>query len=194
MFFTKKFKKEAFMKKSLLCIMLLLLSIPLSAGILGLSAGITGGVENWKMDVEGAESQSLTSMGLTASFSPPIIPLGIRGQLEYAWKDVETPIGEVKLSDVFLMVGLEYYIAPPLSPASLYVGAGYEISTIGSEYAEYLTESPNSLTDNGFLLYGGLNMSLGLFAVFAETGYGIIFSDEANYTHIPLRGGIKVSI
>jgi hypothetical protein len=182
------------MKKLVLCIIFLLLSIPLSAGILGLSAGITGGVENWKMDIEGAESQSLTSIGVTASFSPPIIPLGVRGQLEYAWTDVETPIGEVKLSDVFLMIGVEYSIAPPLSPASLYIGLGYEMSTIGSEYAEYLTESPNSLTDNGFLLYGGVNMSLGLFAVFAETGYGIIFSDEANYTHIPLRGGIKVSI
>lgn len=184
------------MKKTVLCILciiFLLLSIPLSAGILGLSAGITGGVENWKMDVEGAESQSLSAIGLTASFSPPIIPLGVRGQLEYAWKDVETPIGEVKLSDVFIMIGLEYSIAPPLSPASFYVGAGYEISTIGSEYADYLGET-ESLTDNGFLLYGGLNMSLGLFAVFAETGYGLIFSDEANYTHIPLRGGIKVSI
>ncbi len=180
------------MKKFVLCVMLLLLSIPLSAGILGLSAGITGGVENWKMDVEGAESQSLTSIGLTASFSPPIIPLGVRGQLEYAWTDVETPVGELKLSDVFLMVGLEYSIAPPLSPASLYVGVGYEISTIGSDYADYIGEG--SLTDNGFLIYGGLNMSLGLFAVFAETGYGIIFSDDANYTHIPLRGGIKVSI
>jgi len=193
MFFTKKAKKEAFMRKFVLCVMLLLLSIPLSAGILGLSAGITGGVENWKMDVEGAESQSLTSIGLTASFSPPIIPLGVRGQLEYAWTNVETPVGELKLSDVFLMVGLEYSIAPPLSPASFYVGAGYEMSTIGSEYAEYLVEG-ESLTDNGFLIYGGLNMSLGLFAVFAETGYGIIFSDDANYTHIPLRGGIKVSI
>jgi len=181
------------MRKFVLCVMLLLLSIPLSAGILGLSAGITGGVENWKMDVEGAESQSLTSIGLTASFSPPIIPLGVRGQLEYAWTNVETPVGELKLSDVFLMVGLEYSIAPPLSPASFYVGAGYEMSTIGSEYAEYLVEG-ESLTDNGFLIYGGLNMSLGLFAVFAETGYGIIFSDDANYTHIPLRGGIKVSI
>jgi len=180
------------MKKLVLCIMLLVLSMPLSAGILGLSAGITGGVENWKMDVEGAESQSLTSIGLTASFSPPIIPLGVRGQLEYAWTDVETPVGELKLSDVFLMVGLEYSIAPPLSPASLYVGVGYEISTIGSDYADYIGEG--SLTDNGFLIYGGLNMSLGLFAVFAETGYGIIFSDDANYTHIPLRGGIKVSI
>lgn len=180
------------MKKLVLCIMFLLLSIPLSAGILGLSAGITGGVENWKMDVEGAESQSLTSIGVTASFSPPIIPLGVRGQLEYAWTDVETPVGELKLSDVFLMIGVEYSIAPPLSPASLYVGLGYEISTIGSDYVDYIGEG--SLTDNGFLIYGGLNMSLGLFAVFAETGYGMIFSEDANYTHIPLRGGIKVSI
>jgi len=183
------------MNKLVLCVcVLLILSMPLSAGLLGISAGVTGGVENWKMDVEGAESQSLTAVGITATFSPPIIPLGFRGDIEYAWKDVETPLGEVKLSDVFIMVGVQYSIAPPLSPASLYIGAGYEISTIGSEYAEYLTDDPSSLTDNGFLVYGGVNMSLGLFAVFAETGYGMIFSDDNNYTHIPLRGGLKFSI
>ncbi len=181
------------MKKFALCVILLLLSIPLSAGILGLSAGITGGVENWKLDAEGEETQSLTAVGLTATFSPPIIPIGIRGDIEYAWSNVETPVGDVKLSDVFILIGIQYSIAPPLVPASLYVGAGYELSTIGSDYSEYLGNE-NSLTDSGFLIYGGLNLSLGLFAVFAETGYGMIFAEDENYTHIPLRGGIKISI
>lgn len=181
------------MKKFALCTILLLLSIPLSAGILGLSAGITGGVENWKLDAEGEETQTLKAVGLTASFSPPIIPVGIRGDIEYAWTDVETPVGEVKLSDVFILLAIQYSISPPLVPASLYVGAGYEISTIGTDYSEYLGNE-SSLTDSGFLVYGGLNLSLGLFAVFAETGYGMIFADDANYTHIPLRGGIKISI
>lgn len=181
------------MKKFPLCLIFLFVSIPLFAGILGLSAGITGGVENWKLNAEGAESQSLKAVGLTATFSPPIIPVGIRGDIEYAWKNVETPVGEVKLSDVFILIGIQYSIAPPLVPASLYVGAGYEISTIGSDYSEYLGDE-SSLTDNGFLVYGGLNLSFGLFAVFAETGYGMIFTDDENYTHIPIRGGIKVSI
>ncbi len=181
------------MKNFFLCLILLFVSIPLFAGILGLSAGITGGVENWKLDAEGAESQSLKAVGLTATFSPPIIPVGIRGDIEYAWKDVETPIGDVKLSDVFILIGIQYSIAPPIVPLSLYVGAGYEISTIGTDYSEYLG-AENSLTDNGFLVYGGLNLSVGLFAVFAETGYGMIFTEDDNYTHIPLRGGVKISI
>jgi len=177
------------MKKFVLCFILLLVSIPLFAGILGLSAGVTGGVENWKINTEDAETQTLTAIGLTATFSPPILPVGIRGDLEYAWTNVETPAGDLKLYDVFILLGIEYSIAPPLSPASFYVGAGYEISTIGGEYLEY--EDP---TKNGFLIYGGLNLSLGLFGVFAETGYGIIFAENANYTHVPIRGGIKVSI
>lgn len=182
------------MKKFALCFMLLLVGIPLSAGILGLEAGITGGVEQWKLDVEGAETQSLTAVGVTASFSPPIIPVGIRGDIEYAWTTVEIEgVGEYKLSDVFILIGLEYSISPPIIPLSLYLGAGYEISTIGSDYSEYLWNQ-SSLTDNGFLLYGGLNLNAGLFAVFAEAGYGKIFAEDNNYTHIPIRGGIKLSI
>jgi hypothetical protein len=192
-FINSKPKKGDYMKKLTLCIVLLLISVPLSAGILGLSAGITGGIENWKISTEDAETQSLKAVGLTASFSPPIIPLGIRGDIEYAWKDVETPIGDVKLSDIFILLAIQYSISPPIVPASLYVGAGYEISTIGTDYSEYLG-AESSLTDNGFLVYGGLNLSLGLFAVFAETGYGMIFAEDENYTHIPIRGGIKISI
>jgi hypothetical protein len=181
------------MKKFVLCSILLLVSIPLSAGILGLEAGIMGGVENWKLDAEGEETQSLKAIGLTASFSPPIIPVGIRGDIEYAWKDVETPAGDIKLSDVFILLAIQYSISPPVVPLSLYLGGGYEMSTIGTDYSEYLG-AEGSLTDSGFLVYGGLNLSLGLFAVFAETGYGMIFADDDNYTHIPIRGGIKISI
>ena len=181
------------MKRFPLFCILLFVSIPLFAGILGLSAGITGGVENWKLNAEGEETQSLKAIGLTATFSPPIIPVGIRGDIEYAWTDVETPIGDVKLSDVFILIGIQYSISPPVIPLSIYVGTGYEISTIGTDYGEYLGDA-SSLTDNGFIVYGGLNLSVGLFAVFAETGYGMIFTEEDNYTHIPIRGGIKISI
>ncbi|MEJ2356425.1 MAG: hypothetical protein P8Y62_11135 [candidate division WOR-3 bacterium] len=182
------------MKKFALCAILLVLSVPLSAGILGLEAGIHGGVENWKLDAEGEETQSLKAIGLTATFSPPIIPVGIRGDIEYAWKDVEIEgVGEVKLSDVFILIAVQYSISPPVIPLSLYLGGGYEISTIGTDYSEYLG-ADGSITDSGFLVYGGLNLNLGLFAVFAETGYGRIFADEDNYTHIPIRGGIKLSL
>jgi len=182
------------MKKFMLCVILLVLSVPLSAGILGLEAGVHGGVENWKLDVEEAETQTLKAIGLTATFSPPIIPVGIRGDIEYAWKDVEIEgLGEIKLSDVFILIAVQYSISPPLVPLSLYLGGGYEISTIGTDYSEYLG-SEGSITDSGFLVYGGLNLNLGLFAVFAETGYGMIFADDDKYTHMPIRGGIKLSI
>lgn len=170
------------MKKFTLCTILLLVSIPLFAGILGLSAGITGGVEMWKVNTEGAETQTFTGIGLTATISPPFLPIGIRGDLEYAWKSYP---GDIKLTDIIILLGLERSIAPPLSPVSAYFGLGGEMSTLdnGSE----------SITDYGFLVYGGINLSLGMMAVFAETGYGIIFADPI-YTHIPIRGGIKASL
>ncbi len=169
------------MKKFALCLILLLVSVPLSAGILGLSAGITGGVELW--NTEGSGTQTFTGIGLTATISPPILPISIRGGLEYAWKSYP---GDVKLTDIIILLGLERSIAPPFSPASLYLGIGGEMSTVGNGQDE-------SVTDFGFLIYGGINLSMGMMAVFAETGYGMIFADP-NYTHIPIRGGIKVSI
>lgn len=171
------------MKKLVLCIIILLVSIPLSAGILGLSAGITGGVEMWKVNTEGAETQTFTGIGFTATVSPPFLPIGIRGGLEYAWKSYP---GDVKLSDIIILLGLERSIAPPLSPASLYLGIGGEMSTVDNGLVE-----PE--TDFGVLFYAGINLSMGMTAVFAETGYGFIFADPT-YTHIPIRGGIKVSI
>jgi hypothetical protein len=172
------------MKKFALCIILLLVSVPLFAGILGLSAGITGGVEMWDPNTDGSETQTFTGIGLVATISPPFIPVGIRGGLEYAWKSYP---GDVKLSDIFILLGLERSIAPPLSPISAYLG-------VGGEMAIFDNSQGTSVTDYGFLIYGGLNFSVGLMAVFAETGYGMIFMDGGNLTHIPIRGGIKVSL
>ncbi len=189
------------MKKFVLCIILLLISVPLSAGIFGLSAGATGGVERWKVNVEDSEEaadmQTYPAIGLTATFSPPILPVGIRGSIEYAWKSQtqETVLGDLttEISLVFVLIGLEYSIAPPLSPASLYVGAGYEMATISTSMSGIIHASSSS-TDSGVLFYTGTNLNMGLIAIFAETGYGIIFMEGGNITHIPIRGGIKVSI
>jgi hypothetical protein len=173
------------MKKLALCLILFLVSVPLSAGILGLSAGITGGVEMWDPNTEGSETQTFTGIGLTATISPPFIPINIRGDLEYAWKSYTDE--DVKISDIFILLGLERSIAPPLSPLSLYLGLGGEMSILDNGDGE-------SMTDYGFLIYGGINLNVGLMAVFAETGYGMIFMDRGNLTHIPIRGGIKVSL
>ena len=172
------------MKKISLCIILLLVSMPLFAGILGLSGGITGGVEMWDPNTEGSATQTFTGIGLVATVSPPFLPIGIRGGLEYAWKSYP---GDVKLSHIFILLGLERSIAPPLSPVSLYLG-------LGGEMAIFDNGQDPSVTDYGFLIYGGINLSVGMTAVFAETGYGMIFMDRGNLTHIPIRGGIKVSL
>lgn len=189
------------MKKFALCIILLLISVPLSAGILGLSAGGTGGVEMWNLYVDDTEEegdmQTYPAIGLTATFSPPIIPIGLRGSIEYAWKSKtqETVIGDLttEISLVFVLIGLEYSISPPLSPASLYAGAGFEIATTSTSMSGIIHSSSSS-TDHGFLVYTGTNFNMGLIGVFAETGYGIIFMEDGHITHIPIRGGIKISI
>ncbi len=189
------------MKKFGLCFVLLLISVPLSAGILGLSVGGTGGVEMWKISVdesaEEGDMQNYPAIGLTASFSPPILPIGLRGGFEYAWKSrtQETVLGDLttEISLVFVLIGLEYSISPPLSPASLYAGAGVEIATTSTNMSGIIHYSSSS-TDYGFLAYTGASFNMGLIGVFAETGYGIIFMEGGNITHIPIRGGIKLSI
>jgi hypothetical protein len=182
------------MKRFVLCTLLLLVSISVSAGPLGLSAGLTGGAELWAWDVENAEAEALPAIGLTASFSPPFLPIGIRGNIEYAWKNVETPLGDLNLFDLFILLGLEYYIEPPIIPASLYIGAGLEISTIGGEFVE-IEGLGTSTTGSGLLVYGGVNLSLGMLAVFGEIGYGKISVEHEvlnlNHKHVPLRAGIK---
>jgi hypothetical protein len=191
------------MKKLALCTVLMLISVPLFAGILGLSAGATGGVEMWQIKLDEAEEagdmQNYPAIGLTADFSPPIIPIGVRGSIEYAWKSEKTTIpvyGDIttSISLLFVLIGLEYSVAPPLSPASLYFGAGYEIATISTSMTGGPLDTDVSETDSGVLFYTGTNLNIGLIAVFAETGYGIIFMEGGNIIHIPIRGGIKVSI
>jgi hypothetical protein len=175
------------MKRFVFCIVLLLVSIPISAGILGISAGATGGVERWKLNIERAETQTFAAVGLTATLSPPFIPVGIRGGVEYAWKTVE----DVTISDIFILLGLEYSVAPPLFPASFYLGTGLEMATFATSKNGV---REGSSTDFGVLFYGGINFCMGLTAIFVESGYGIIFAEELNYSHIPIRGGIKVSL
>ena len=189
------------MKKYALCVVFLLVSIPLSAGILGLSVGGTGGVEMWEVNIDEAEDESETqtypAFGLTANFSPPILPVGLRGSIEYAWRTrtQETVLGDLttEISLVFILIGLEYSISPPLSSTSFYAGAGLEITTLSTNLSGIIHSSSSS-TDYGFLAYTGTSFNMGLIAVFAETGYGIIFMEDGNITHIPIRGGIKISI
>jgi hypothetical protein len=172
------------MKKFTLCIVSFLVSAPLSAGISGLSIGATGGVEMLKINASGAEHQTFTRIGLAATISPSASSISYRGGLEYAWKSYPD---KTKFYDIFILLGIEHYITPPLLPTSFYLGISAEISTFGNNQNE-------SVTDFGVLVYGGINLGMGMMAVFAETGYGILFADLTTYSHIPIRGGIRVSL
>jgi hypothetical protein len=172
------------MKRFTLCVVLLLVSAPLSAGISGLSIGATGSVEMLKINAPGAEFQTFTGIGLTANISLSSSPISYRVGLEYAWKSYPD---NTKFYDIFILLGIEHYITPPLLPASFYFGVGAEISTFGNDQNK-------SVTDFGVLVYGGINISMGILAVFAETGYGILFADMNTYIHVPIRVGIKISL
>jgi hypothetical protein len=193
-----KTKKGGYMKKLALYTVLLIASVSLYARPLGLAVGVTGGIE--RLTWEGGGTDNLTAIGLTATFSPPVLPLGIRAGLEYAWKnydyygDTTNVTSSATFYDFSLFLGIEYYIALPLSPLSFYVGAGFESSRFGGEIFEIagLLEPGESVTKNGFLIYGGVNLNVGMITVFAESGYGRIFYEVWN-AHLPLRGGIKVS-
>jgi len=176
------------MRKIFPCIILLLVSI-------SLSAGATGGIEMWTVEEVGTET--FPAIGINATFSPLIIPIGIRGGIEYSWKHEEDVpvIGDVSTSIFFILLGLEYYISPPLSPVSFYIGSGAEIITIsGSSSGSITGDYSYSSTKFGFLVYTGVSFDMGLMGFFAETGYGTVFAEDANITHIPIRGGIKVNI
>ncbi len=172
------------MKKFTLFVVLLLVSAPLSAEIYGLSIGVTGGVEMLKINAPGAEHQTFTGIGLAATISNSASPISYRGGLEYAWKSYPD---NTKFYDIFILLGIEHYITPPLLPTSFYFGIGAEISTFGNNQNK-------SVTDFGVLVYGGINLSMGMMALFTETGYGILFAGLTTYSHIPIRGGIKVSL
>ncbi len=172
------------MKKFTLCVVLLLVSTPLYAGVSGLSIGATGGAEMLKINAPGAEHQTFTGIGLAATISPSASPISYRGGLEYAWKSYPD---NTKFYDIFILLGIEHYITPPLLSTSFHFGIGAEISTFGNG-------KNKSVTDFGVLVYGGINLGMGMMAVFVETGYGILFADLTTYTHTPIRGGIKVSL
>jgi hypothetical protein len=183
------------MKKLVLYTVLLIASVTLYAGPFGLSVGATGGIE--RLTWEEGDSDNLTAIGLTATFSPPVLPIGIRAGLEYAWKNYDYPYGDTNVTfyDFSLLLGIEYYIALPISPLSFYLGTGFELSRFGGELLEIaeLLEPGESVTQNGLLVYGGVNLNVGMMAVFAECGYGIIFSEVWN-VNVPIRGGIKVGL
>lgn len=178
------------MKKFVFCLVLLLVSTPLLAGVTGIGVGLHGGIEMMVSSAEGAETETFTAIGGMVDFSLPGIPIGLRGDLDYAWKSYDVPIiGEYKATTMIILLAGQYNLVLPGAPMSFYLGAG-------GQMAMSSTDIPDSegATDLGFLAYAGANYSMGNMGIFAEVGYGMIFSDPESVTNIPIRGGIKFNL
>jgi hypothetical protein len=171
------------MKKLAFCLVLLFVSMPLLAGMMGIGIGLHGGVEMMVPD-EG-DTETFPAIGGALDFSLPGIPVGIRGDFEYAWKT----IGEVKYTEIIILLAGQYNVVLPGAPMSFYLGAGGQLCMGSSD----IPDSEGS-TDFGFLAYAGANYSMGMMGIFAEVGYGMIFSDPESVTNIPIRGGIKFNL
>ncbi len=172
------------MKKLIFCLVLLLVSTPLFAGVMGLGVGVHGGIDMMISSEEDAETQNFTAIGGALDFSLPGIPIGLRGDFDYAWKSIE----DVKYTSMIILLAGQYNVVLPGAPMSFYLGAGGQMAMSSSD----IPDSEGD-TNFGFLAYGGANYSMGGIGIFAEVGYGMIFSDPST-TNIPLRGGIKFSL
>jgi hypothetical protein len=175
------------MKKLALCLILLFVSMPLLAGPIGLGIGIGGGIE--LMVPDSGDTETYPAIDAMVDFSLPGIPVGLRGGFEYAWKSFE---GDIKNTTMLILLAAQYNIVLPGAPMSFYIGAGGEMAMSSVDLPDPLTD-PDSETDFGFLAYAGANYSMGNIGIFAEVGYGMIFSDPSG-THIPIRGGIKFNL
>ncbi len=193
------------MKKLALSLVLLFVSAPLLAGPIGLGIGVGGGMEILVPGEEEAESEMAPAIVAGVDFSLPGIPVGLRGGFEYAWKSSnETLFGwdlggvEASFSVMAILLAVQYNLILPGAPMSFYIGAGgeYAMTKMSSdeEGAEDVEEN-----DFGVLGYAGGVYSMGKIGIFAEVGYGMIFSKDEdtgaeNLTHIPIRGGIRFSL
>lgn len=177
------------MKKLAVCLVLLMVSVPAFAIGTGIGIGIGGGIDMMVSSAEGAETETFPQIAGLVDFSLPGMPMGLRAGLEYAWKSYDVPlIGEYKLTEMIILLAGQYNVILPGAPMSFYLGAGGEMAMASSDI-----EGAESETDFGFLAYGGANYSMGGLGIFAEIGYGMIFTDPST-THIPIRGGIKFNL
>ncbi len=173
------------MKKLSVCVVLLLMSAPLFAAGTGLGIGATGGIE---MMMNG-DSENFMAIGGIVDFSMPGMPIALRGGFEYAWKNFE---GDISSKVMLILLAAQYNIVLPGAPMSFYIGAGGEMAMTSVDFPDPLPD-PDSETNFGFLVYGGACYNMGNIGIFAETGYGMIFSDPS-MKHIPIRGGVKVNL
>jgi len=181
------------MKKLALCLVLLMISTPAFAVGTGIGIGIGGGIDMIVPDGENAETQTFTEICGLVDFSLPGMPMGLRAGLEYAWKSYDEPV-EYKATNMIILLAGQYNVILPGAPMSFYIGAGPEMVMSSTDI-----ENSESESNFGFLAYGGANYSMGSMGIFAEIGYGMVFAEDeeteaVNFTHIPIRGGIKINL
>jgi len=178
------------MKKLSVCLVLLMVSVPAFAIGTGIGIGVGGGIDMIVPDVEDAETQTFTQIGGLLDFSLPGMPMGLRAGLEYAWKSYDT----YKATNMIILLAGQYNVILPGASMSFYLGAGPEMVMSSTDI-----EDSESETNFGLLAYGGANYSMGGMGIFAEIGYGMVFAEDeetgtVNFTHIPIRGGIKINL
>lgn len=172
------------MKKLSVCLVLLIVSVPAFAIGTGIGIGVGGGIDMMVSSAEGAETETFPEIAGLIDFSLPGMPMGLRAGLEYAWKSYET----YKVTEMIILLAGQYNVVLPGAPMSFYLGAGGEMAMASTDI-----EGVEGETDFGFLAYGGANYSMGGLGIFAEIGYGMIFTDPST-THIPIRGGVKFNL
>jgi hypothetical protein len=182
------------MRKFVLCTVLLLVGIPLLAGV---SIGTIGGVE--LLIPEGdVESETYPAIGITANYSIHKIPISIRGGFEYGRKSkiavIEGDEYDVTATLKTIHLAVQYDFEMSGLPVSFYVGAGPEI--VMFDASEVLVEGRKYGANDdefGALSYAGASVNMGAMSLFAEAGFGILF-EEGNPNHVPIRGGIKINL
>jgi hypothetical protein len=170
------------MKKFVFCFVILLVSVPLLAGVTGIGIGGHGGIEMMVIDTT---TEIYPAVGGMIDFSLPGIPIGLRGDFDYTWKSEN----DIKTTYMIILLAGQYNLVLPGAPMSFYVGAGGEMAIYSSGI-----EDDDSETNFGFIVYGGANYSMGMMGLFGEVGYGMIFTDPESTTNIPIRGGIKFNL
>ncbi len=180
-------QKGGIMKKLVFCLVLLFVSMPLFAGATGIGIGIHGGIEMMVVDTT---TETYPAIGGIVDFSLPGIPIGLRAGGEYAWKSFE---GDASASSIIILLAGQYNVVLPGAPMSFYIGAGGQMAMSSMDLPDPLPD-PDSENNFGFLAYAGANYNMGMMGLFAEVGYGMIFTDPESTTNIPIRGGIKFNL
>ena len=182
------------MRKFALCTVLLLIGIPLFAG---LSINATGGAELLIHEGD-IESEIYPVVGVTANYSIPQMPISVRAGVEYGWKPktvtIEGDEYDINTTLITALLALQYNIAIPGAPASFYIGGGPEILMLNADEV-FVEGTKYSIDYNevGALVYAGGSVNIGTISLFAEAGFGMLFEEGAP-KHVPVRGGIQINL